>query len=138
MENINQLKQAISKLDEREAKALLNLIFIRSEQCEEDEMIRNLQSMKKSLIEGSRNEEKIEHLQTVHIVFSDSSAGTLKVAFRNTSYAKSEEIIVLPDILSVGPIESLHTKKGIENRFQWFKENYHADINNLEEYKRGC
>ena len=40
MENINQLKQAISKLDEREAKALLNLIFIRSEQCEEDEMIR--------------------------------------------------------------------------------------------------
>ena len=136
MENINQLKQAISKLDEREAKALLNLIFTRSEQCEEDEMIRNLQSMKKSLIEGSRNEEKIEHLQTVHIVFSDSPAGTLKVAFRNTSYAKSEEIIVIPDILSVGPIESLHTKKGIENRLQWFKENYHADSNYLEEYKR--
>ena len=79
MENINQLKQAISKLHEREAKALLKLIFTRSEQCEEDEMIRNLQSMKKSLIQGSRNEEKIEHLQTVHIVFSDSSAGTLKV-----------------------------------------------------------
>ena len=88
------------------------------------------------MIEGWRNEEKIEHLQTVHIVFSYSSAGTLKVTFRNTSYAKSEEIIVVPDILSVGTIESLHTKKGIENRLQWFKENYHADSNYLEEYKR--
>ena len=34
MENINQLKQAISKLNEREAKTLLNLVFIRAEQNE--------------------------------------------------------------------------------------------------------
>ncbi|MGE7686423.1 DUF1835 domain-containing protein [Peribacillus simplex] len=137
MENINQLKRAISKLDEREVKALLNLIFIRSEQCEEDEMIRILQSMKKSLIQVSRNEEKKEHPQTVHIVFGDSTAGSLKFAFRKTTYAKTEEIIVLPDILSVGPIESLQTKEGIENRFQWFKENYRDDFKNLEEYKQG-
>ncbi|MEH7524056.1 DUF1835 domain-containing protein [Bacillus sp. JJ1503] len=137
MENINQLKQAISKLDEREAKALLNLIFIRAEQYEEDGMIRILQSMKKSLIKVSSNEEKIEHRQTVLIVFGDSPAGSLKFAFRNTPYAKTEEIIVLPHILSVGPIELLHTKKGIENRFQWFKEHYRDDFNDLEEYKQG-
>lgn len=136
MENINQLKQAISKLDEHEAKALLNLIFIRAEQFEEGEIVGLLQSTKKSLIQVSRNEEKIEHLQTVHIVFGDSPAGSLKAAFRNTPYEKTEEIIVLPDILSVGPIESLHTKMGIENRFQWFKENYRDDFNYLEEYKR--
>ena len=136
MENINQLKQGISKLDEHEAKALLNLIFIRAEQFEEDEIIALLQSMKESLIQVSRNEEKIEHLQTVHIVFGDSPAGSLKAAFRNTPYEKTEEIIVFPDILSVGPIESLHTKIGIENRFQWFKENYRDDFNYLEEYKR--
>ena len=69
--------------------------------------------MKKSLIQVSGNEEKIELRQTVHIVFGDSPAGSLKAAFRNTSYAKTEEIIVLPHILSVGPIESLHTEKGI-------------------------
>ncbi|WHZ02881.1 DUF1835 domain-containing protein [Neobacillus sp. YX16] len=137
MENINQLKQAISKLDEREAKALLNLIFIRAEQYEEDEMTRILQSIKKSLLQVSRNEEKIEHRQTVHILFGDSPAGSLKAAFRNNPYAKTEEIIVLPHILSVGPIESLHTKKGIENRFQWFKEHYRDDFNDLEEYKQG-
>lgn len=39
MENINQLKQAILRLDEREAKALLNLIFLSSEQTEEDDII---------------------------------------------------------------------------------------------------
>ena len=37
-----------------------------------------LQSMKQSLIQVSRNEEKIEHPQTVHIVFGDSPAGSLK------------------------------------------------------------
>lgn len=137
MEHINQLKQAISKLNEREAKALLNLIFIRAEQYEEDEMIRILQSMKESLIQVWRSEEKIEHRQTVHIVFGDSPAGSLKAAFRNTPYAKTEEIIVLPHILSVGPIESLHTKKGIENRFQWLKEHYRDDFDDLEEYKQG-
>jgi len=137
MENINQIKQAISKLDEREAKALLNLIFIQAEKYEEDEMIRILQTMKKSLIQVSRNEEKIEHRQTVHIVFGDSPAGSLKAAIRKTPYEKSEEIIVLPHILSVGPIESLHTEKGIENRFQWFKEHYRDEFNDLEEYKQG-
>ncbi|MEJ9233417.1 DUF1835 domain-containing protein [Peribacillus butanolivorans] len=93
--------------------------------------------MKKSLIQVSRNEEKKEHPQTVHIVFGDSTAGSLKFAFRKTTYTKTEEIIVLPDILSVGPIESLQTKEGIENRFQWFKENYRDDFKNLEEYKQG-
>lgn len=137
MENINQLKQTISRLDEREAKALLNLIFLSSEQFEEDDIIGLLQSMKKSLIQVSRNDEKIEHPQTVHIVFGDSPAGSLKAAFHNTPYEKTEEIIVLSEILSVGPIESLHTKMGIENRFQWFKENYRDDFNYIEEYKRG-
>ena len=136
MENIKQLKQAISKLDEHDAKALLNLIFICSEQYEQDEMIQTLNSMRKSLIQTSKNEEKMEHPQTVHIVFGLSPAGSLKAAFRNTPFGRTEEIIVLPDILSVGPIESLHTKKGIENRFQWFKENYRNDLNYLEEYKR--
>ena len=97
MENINQLKQAISKLNEREAKTLLNLIFICTEQ-QEDEIISILQSMKESLTKGMRSEEKIEHRQTVHIVFGDSPAGSLKAAFRNTPYAKTEEIIVLPHI----------------------------------------
>ena len=71
------IKTAISKLDEREAKAIQNLIFLSSEQFEEDEMIGLLQSLKKSLIQVSRNEEKIEHPQTVHIVFGDSRAGSL-------------------------------------------------------------
>ena len=137
MENINQLKQAISKLNEREVKALLNLIFICAEEYEEDAMIKILQSMKKSLIQVLRNEEEIEHRQTVHIVFGDSTAGSLKAVFRNTTYSKTEEIIVLPHILSVGPIESLHTTKGIENRFQWLKEHYRDDFNDLEEYKQG-
>src|SRR3954451_15245909 len=100
-------------------------------------MTRILQSMKKSLIQVSRNDEKIEHRQTVHIIFGDSPAGSLKAAFRNNPYAKTEEIIVLPHILSVGPIESVHTKMGIENRFQWFKEHYRDDFNDLEEYKQG-
>ena len=40
MWKIKQLKQAISKLDEHDAKALLNLIFICYEQYEQDEIIK--------------------------------------------------------------------------------------------------
>ncbi|MGG4153578.1 DUF1835 domain-containing protein [Peribacillus muralis] len=73
----------------------------------------------------------------VHIVFGNSAGGCLKFAFRKTTYAKTEEIIVLPDILSVGPIDRLQTKEGIESRLQWFKESYRDDFNNLEVYKQG-
>ncbi|MGE6378951.1 DUF1835 domain-containing protein [Peribacillus muralis] len=89
------------------------------------------------MIHVSRNEEKRGHPQTVHILFGDSPAGSLKSAFRKTTYAKTEEIIVLPDILSVGPIETIQAKEGIESRLQWFKENYRDDFNNLEDYKHG-
>lgn len=136
MENINQLKTVISKLNEREAKALLSMILIRSEQGEGDQVIELVQSINKSLRQNLHNQEQVQHPQTVHILFGDSQGGSLKAAFRNTLYMKTEEIIVLPDILSVGPIESLHTKEGINHRFQWFKDNYRVDLNDLEEMKQ--
>ncbi|MBY0222646.1 DUF1835 domain-containing protein [Sporosarcina aquimarina] len=137
MEDINWLKQAISKLDEQEAKALLHVLLVRSEQHEENELSEILQSVKESLRRLSKNDGKIEGLETVHIVFGDSTGGSLKASFRETSYELTEEIIVLSDNFSVGPIESLHTRKGLESRFQWFKENYHPFFDDFKQYKAG-
>ena len=61
MENFNKIKQAISKLTEQEAKMLLTLLLIRTDQENEGEIIRTLQSIKQSLIEVSQNEQVIEH-----------------------------------------------------------------------------
>ncbi|WP_455663069.1 DUF1835 domain-containing protein [Pradoshia sp.] len=85
----------------------------------------------------AKNEHRKELLQTTHIVFSYSTAGSLKNAFRHTNFAETEEIIVFPDLLSVGPIKALQTQEGMENRYQWFKKNYRDDFNEMDEYKQG-
>lgn len=48
----------------------------------------------------------------------------MKAAFRNPDYAKSEEIIVVPGNFSVGPLKDVHTRDGIEARFQWLEQRY--------------
>lgn len=134
MENIIRLKYAISKLDEREAKALLTLVFTRIAQCREEEVTQILQSIKTSLLEDSQHDAM--NATTVHIVFSDSPAGSLRAAFRDTAYANTEEIIVLPDLLAIGPIEALQTQEGIDNRYRWLKENICDEFNYFIELKQ--
>ena len=58
------------------------------------------------------------------ILYSVIHLGSLKAAFRNPDYAKSEEIIVVPGNFSVGPLKDVHTRDGIEARFQWLEQRY--------------
>ncbi|WP_228550965.1 DUF1835 domain-containing protein [Sporosarcina cascadiensis] len=132
MENINQLKQAISKLDEREVKSFLHLMFLRLEQCEEREVKETLQAMKESLIQTSSREENNGY-ETVHIIFGGSAGGSLKAAFRKKPYKKTEEVIVVPGVLSVGPVESLHTEQGVRNRIQWQSQHFHSFPGDFEQ-----
>lgn len=131
MENINKLKQAISKLDERDAKSLLQVLLIRSEQCGEQELNEILQSIKESLLQSAYNE--IKTADTVHIIFGGAAGGSLKAAFRKKPYKNTEYIIVVPGVLSTGPVELLHTEEGVKNRFQWFKENIHSFFGDLKQ-----
>ncbi|WP_342505017.1 DUF1835 domain-containing protein [Sporosarcina sp. FSL K6-2383] len=118
MDKANQLKQAITKLSEPEAKSLLFQLFLQAETNESAQFVNELREVKKSLMIAS----PAGQAQTVHIVFDDSTAGSLRVAFHDNAYKETEEVLVLSDMLSVGPVKDLHTMKGIQARFQWLKD----------------
>lgn len=135
METIEQLKQAINKLEEREAKSLLFLLLLQNEQGNTDQISKMLKDTKTFLLKENHTEQ-VSNSQTVHLVFGESAAGTLKQAFRDTPYEKTESVIVLPGCLSVGPIKALHTKEGLDNRFRWLKYHLRDEFDDLGIYKR--
>lgn len=133
MNNRNQLKQAITNMNEDEAKTLLSLLLTYAEDSSEEDLTRTIQEVKKSLIQNKSQ----SSTQTIHIVFGGATAGSLRAAFRKSQYEKTEKVLEVPGVLAVGPIEALHTKEGIEKRFQWLKKHFRDDFNDIEEEKNG-
>lgn len=136
MDTMNQLKHAISKLSEQEAKALLNLIFIRSD-LKNDDHLSFIQSIKRTLIKGLEEKEEIKNPETVHIIFGDSSGGSLKRALKDTPYEKNDTIILVPDNFSVGPLKGIYTVDGFNERVQWFEKNFRMDLEDFSWYEKG-
>lgn len=78
-----------------------------------------------------------EELQThVHIVFSLSEAGSLKVALSKVGKREESRVIAFNDWFSVGPITELSTKEGQLRRRIWLMEHdrdsYYLDSINQE------
>lgn len=130
MENLNQLKQAIRNLSEADAKSMLFLMLLNSQVSEE-----KILDMQQSIIKMAEGMQTTKNAQTVHIVFGDSPGGSLNAAFRNTDYEKTEDVIILSDNFSVGPVKDLHNVEGIEARFKWFHERYFTLEEDFEHYK---
>ncbi|MEC0311094.1 DUF1835 domain-containing protein [Paenibacillus lautus] len=78
-----------------------------------------------------------EKLQThVHIVFSLSEAGSLKVALSKVGKREESRVVAFNDWFSVGPITELSTKEGQLRRQMWLMEHdrdsYYSDSINQE------
>lgn len=58
----------------------------------------------------------------IHILFSDASAGSLRMALKGLGKCKLEKIISFWDQFSIGPIWQLHEEKGVNARFNWMKD----------------
>ena len=95
-----------------------------------------LREMQRSICKMGEEKQVSQNAQTVHIVFGDSPGGSLRAAFRETDYEQTEAIIVLPDMLSVGPLKDLHIEVGIEARFRWFQERYNLERDDFVQYKQ--
>lgn len=126
MEDLFKLKQAIANLEDREVRQLLLLLFMKANEGDgayEEEVM----EIAHSLIATFKEQADEIHIENVHIVFSEASASNLKQAFRQTNMVNTEAVIYLPDRLSIGPIAEVHTLQGIEQRYQWFIENFHVE-----------
>lgn len=113
-------------MSEADVKSMLFLILM-NEQSKDD--------MVQFLLQQNE-EQDVSTIETVHIVFGHSPGGSLKAAFRNSNYVKTEEIIVMPGNFSVGPLKDLHLCEGIEARFQWLQERYFIEDDGLAIFER--
>ncbi|WP_409370092.1 DUF1835 domain-containing protein [Lysinibacillus sp. 38-6] len=122
LENVNRLKRAINKLSEAEAKSMLFFALLNDKPSEE---------LQRLILQETE-----EHMdaRTIHIVFGHSPAGSLKAAFKDTEYGKTEEVIVLPHNLSIGPLKDIHKVSGVEARLAWFQQRYNVEDDGLEHY----
>lgn len=57
----------------------------------------------------------------IHIVFSDEDAATLQAALE-LDESLNGKIVVLPDNLSVGPLQNIYQSDGIELRKEWWSK----------------
>lgn len=105
------------------AKTIVEQLYNQAERLDDEalgKITRSLLAAKKSCV------------QTIHIVFDRSFASSLRHAFRKKPLKSTEHIISIPDILSIGPVESLHTDEGIKNRFCWLQEHLRDDVQEQE------
>ncbi len=90
LEDVNRLKERINQLSEAEAKSMLFISLLNGKSRED---------MQQILLHMTEDKEQMDKAQTIHIVFGDSPAGSLKAAFRTLEYQKTEDIIVWYQII---------------------------------------
>ncbi|MFB5675786.1 DUF1835 domain-containing protein [Paenibacillus terreus] len=62
-----------------------------------------------------------EQEKNVHIMFSQSDAGSMKVTLSNLGKRQASKVLAFNDIFSVGPIYQLHTEEGQRSRADWMQ-----------------
>lgn len=130
MHDINELKRAIVNLREEDAKAILFQIFLREGISKDDPFNRKLNTMKQLLLEMA---EENPAQKTVHIVFNNLIAESIRTAFAKSKFLKSDKIITMPDtLLFMGPLYEYMTTAGQVARLNWFNEHVPHDNNEFD------
>jgi hypothetical protein len=98
--------------------------FYKDGSIEEKKLAEGLTNILQNHIEGVRNHqlEAYERQQYVHIVFSLSDAGSLKVALSRTGKRELCQVLAFNEWFSVGPIHNLDRTTGQQSRLFWLTE----------------
>ncbi|MCA1055688.1 DUF1835 domain-containing protein [Rossellomorea aquimaris] len=72
----------------------------------------------------------------IHLLFSQSTAGCLKITLSQMGLGNTHNVYSLWDQFSVGPIKDLHVEKGLNERFRWKHTHLTNEWNELEECER--
>lgn len=133
------LGEAINQLTERESKRMLLHLFqeaaIAEQFTDEQRLSKRIRHMYEDLIrlqpEQPLTKEALNHW---HIVFGNSTAGSLKVGL-GSIHARRERILVITSDLSYGPLAHLDEVDGVHHRNAWIKdklEDYFYDVDGNE------
>ncbi|MCJ8012389.1 DUF1835 domain-containing protein [Paenibacillus sp. KQZ6P-2] len=75
-----------------------------------------------------REQERLENESHVHITFSPSNEGSLKVALSKCGKRMESRVMHWDDFYAYGPIWKLHTEEGIVLREQWLMERFNNQL----------
>lgn len=91
-----------------------------------------------AFVESSRQRrlKEEESRNHIHLLFSLSDAGSLKVTLGNLGRRRESHVLAFDTLLSVGPIKELETEEGQRRRKEWLMERFpchmHMDSMNLD------
>ena len=133
----------INHLEDTELKSLLLQIFLHMQTVgegkgySEQQFFLDLKNTYNDLLVYKKKQASNLQTQfhTTHLVCDDSSAGSLKVALKESDLIQQENIINMSDLFSIGPIWNLHTSEGINNRYNWLRTHISMDDEVLFTYK---
>ena len=127
MENFNE---SLHQLGEKDLRMLFNNLlntvdrYGKEGSIEEKKLGKKLVNMLSDHIDAVHNYQlQANGLQIyVHLVFSLSDAGSLKVTLRKIGKHEICQVIAFNDLFSVGPISDIDTTIGQQNRLFWMME----------------
>lgn len=130
---MEKIKNAVEYLTEKEAKSLLfqhlSLVQILEEtDYTEEQFLEHMKNEYHGLLRFI-SKPRQENYTTVHIIFGDSPAGSLKAAL-----PREEKIIVFSDLFSIGPVHRLHTENGLKQRKKWLFQHINLDEQYIHEF----
>ncbi|MGA9226761.1 MAG: DUF1835 domain-containing protein, partial [Mesobacillus sp.] len=131
---IEDLRRSIQQLSENDAKSILLQTMIRVKMIRESnespgQMIEDLLSWCNEIEDSLQNDQVVERdYKTVHLVCGESAAGSLRFTLGH-----EHMIIGFPDFFAVGPIEKLHTKAGLQRRYDWLRDHLNFSDDYFEE-----
>ncbi|ALC83727.1 DUF1835 domain-containing protein [Bacillus gobiensis] len=134
---IDELKKAIIRLSEEEAKSLLFTVLLQGDLLKDlnEELAKQLNKTTESLLNYHKQKNQKEKYSKVHVAFSHSTSGSLKAAL---NHPRDEKVKVIPidDQFSYGPIWQLHQETGKECRWEWLNDNINYEEGELDDQIR--
>ena len=131
-----QIKQQVDKLSDHEARSLLlqmllHTEMLRSGNYSDEDYMTSMKKFYRAVLTFDKETPPIQG-GNIHIVFSDSSAGSLKQAIEKLNI--SDRVITIPINFSIGPLWQLHQIEGLEKRKDWLFEHINLEDEFIFDY----
>ncbi|CAM3237732.1 DUF1835 domain-containing protein [Paenibacillus lupini] len=123
---MDPIKRTINELELWETTSILYDLLKEAESFPDQDLSGRLLKLWGEQIEEARlRREEAERVQSnVHIIFSLSDAGSLKVALSETGKREENKVLAFNESFSIGPIVQLDKVEGRRLRQQWMRERF--------------
>ncbi|MGE7023050.1 DUF1835 domain-containing protein [Solibacillus cecembensis] len=141
---LDEMRNMIYQLDEKELKSTLFLFYCRVQAVEEgdgyseEQFFLDIKNSYNDLLDFGKNkanDDQDAQYEATHIVFGDSPMGSLRLALKELELNQKEKIITFSDLFSIGPIWQLHAAQGMDHRYEWLRTHINIDDEVLSNYQ---